>query len=101
MAAVKLGRLDQNNFSEVLSGYFVDDTEAKPNQAKLDQINTFSGLLFDSPEDNLRKYSLVMPRSEYKRGSKLVINVEGDEKVVVMGALLRKQHDWVRLALNA
>ena len=99
-AAVKLGRLDQNNFSEVLSGYFVDDTEAKPNQAKLDQVSTFSGLLFDSQEDNLRKTSLVMPRSEYKRGSKLVINVEGDEKVVVMGALLRKQHDWVRLALN-
>ena len=101
-AAVKLGRLDQNNFSEVLSGYFVDDTEAKPSQAKLGQANAFSGLLFDSQDDNKsHKASLVMPRSEYKRGNKLVINVEGDEKVVVMGALLSKQHDWVRLALHA
>lgn len=100
-AAVKLGRLDQNNFSEVLSGYFVDDTEAKPSQVKLDQANAFSGLLFDSQGDNKsHKASLVMPRSEYKRGNKLVINVEGDEKVVEMGALLSKQQDWVRLALN-
>ena len=100
-AAVKLGRLDQDNFSEVLSGYFVDDTEAKPSQAKLGQANAFSGLLFDSQGDNKsHKASLVMPRREYKRGNKLVINVEGDEKVVEMGALLSKQQDWVRLALH-
>ncbi len=95
--AVKLGRLDQNNFAEALSGYFVNDTEAK-----LSQVNTFSGLLFDSQDDNKsHKASLIMPRSEYKRGNKLVINVEGDEKVVEMSALLSKQHDWVRLALNS
>ena len=100
-SAVKLGRLDQNTFSEALSGYFVDDTEAKPSQSKLDQVNTFSGLLFNSQDDNkLHKASLVMPRSEYKRGNKLVINVEGDEIVVEMSALLSKQHDWVRLSLN-
>ncbi len=99
---VKLGRLNQNNFAEAHSGYFVDDTEAKPSQTKLDQTNTFSGLLFDSQDDDKsHKASLVMPRSEYKRGNKLVINIEGAEKVVEMGALLSKQHDWVRLALNA
>ncbi len=96
-AAVKLGRLNQNNFSEVLSGYFVNDAEGK-----LSQGNAFSGLLFDHQNDKrTHKASLVIPRSEYKRGSKLVINVEGDEKVLEMGALLSKQHDWVRLALNA
>ena len=95
-AAVKLGRLDQNNFAEALSGYFVNDTEAK-----LSQVNTFSGLLFNSQDDNKsHKASLVMPRSEYKRGNKLVINIEGNEKVIEMGMLLSKQHDWVRLALN-
>ena len=92
---VKLGRLDQNNFAQALSGYFVNDSEAK-----LSQGNTFSGLLFDSQDDNKsRKTTLVMPRSEYKRGNKLVVNIKGDEKVLEMGPLLRKQHDWVRLAL--
>jgi uncharacterized protein YqgV (UPF0045/DUF77 family) len=94
-AAVKLGRLDQNNFSESLSGYFVNDTEAK-----LSQVNTFSGLLLDSQDDSKsRKVSLIMPRSEYKRGDKVVINIQGKEKVVEMGGLLAKHHDWVRLAL--
>jgi hypothetical protein len=92
---VKLGRLDQIHFSESLSGYYVDDTEAK-----LSQLNTFSGLLFDSQDDNKPlKASLIVPRSEYKRGNQLVINIGGEEKVVTMGALLSKQRDWVRLAL--
>lgn len=95
--AVKLGRLDQNNFAEALSGNFVNDTEDK-----LSQVNTFSGLLFDSQDDNKsHKASIVMPRSEYKRGNKLILNIEGDEKVVEMGALLSKKQDWVRAALNA
>jgi uncharacterized protein (UPF0218 family) len=96
-AAIKLGRLDQTHFSESLSGYVVDNVEAN-----LSQVNTFSGLLFDSQDDNKsHKASLVMPRSEYKRGNKLLINVAGEEKMIEMGALLSKQHDWVRLALNA
>ena len=94
---VKLEHLNQNNFSEVLSGYFVNDAEGK-----LSQGNAFSGLLFDHQNDKrTHKASLVIPRSEYKRGSKLVINLEGDEKVLEMGALLSKQHDWVRLVFNA
>ena len=89
---VKLRRLDQNNFADALSGNFVNDTEDK-----LSQVNTFSGLLFDSQDDNKSlKASIVMPRSEYKRGNKLILNIEGDEKVVEMVALLSKKQDCAR-----
>lgn len=93
--SVKVGRVDQNNFSEALSGYFVDETDAN-----LSQFNTFAGLLLDSQDDSKsNKASLILPRCEYKRGSKFRINIEGDEKVVVMGAPLMKQREWVRVAL--
>ena len=88
---VQLGRMDSNNLAEVADGYFVDDSEAK--QIKRD---TFSGLLLNYQS---RKASIVMPRKEYKRGNKIVINHDSEEEVLVMGALLSKQRDWVRIAL--
>ena len=88
---VQLGRVDKNNLAEVADGYFVDDSEAK--QIKRD---TFSGLLLNYQS---RKASIVMPRKEYKRGNKIVINHDSEEEVLEMGALLSKQRDWVRIAL--
>lgn len=95
VATVKVGRVDQNNYSEALNGYYVDDAEAN-----LSQLNTFTGVYLDKLDDSKSsKASLIMPRSEYKRGSKLRLNIEGNDEVIEMGALLVKQREWVRVAL--
>ena len=95
--SVVVGRVDSNNFSEALSGYFVNEADANSSQ-----LNTFPGLFLDSQDDNKsNKASLILPRCEYKRGNKLRINIDGDEKVVEMGAPLMKQREWVRVALPA
>jgi len=95
--SVVVGRVDSNNFSEALSGYFVNEADANSSQ-----LNTFPGLFLDSQDDNKsNKASIILPRCEYKRGNKLRINIDGDEKVVEMGAALMKQREWVRVALPA
>lgn len=94
-ASVQVGRLDESNFTEALNGYYVDEADAN-----LSQYNTFSGLLLDREDDSKsHKASLILPRCEYKRGSKFRINIEGDDKIIEMGAPLMKQREWVRVAL--
>jgi hypothetical protein len=91
-ASVKVGRVDQNNFSEALTGYFVDEAEAAAGQ-----LNTYSGVLLGSLDDSKSRASLIMPRSEYKRGSKF--KIAGKDEVLEMGAPLMKQREWVRVAI--
>lgn len=94
-ASVQVGRVDQSNFTEALSGYYVDEADAS-----LSQYNTFAGLLLGGQDDSKsHRTSLILPRSEYKRGSKFRINIEGDDKIIEMGAPLMKQREWVRVAL--
>ena len=94
-ASVQVGRLDQSNFTEALNGYYVDEADAN-----LSQYNTFAGLLLDREDDSKsHRASLILPRCEYKRGSKFRINIEGDDKIIEMGAPLMKQREWVRVAL--
>lgn len=99
-AFVQVGRvLSQDHYSEVASsevvkGYFVDDGDDS------NQLNSFSGLYLESQGNNHSQFaSLILPRSEYKRGSKLSINRNGDNQVFEMGMPLMKQRDWVRVAL--
>ena len=93
--AVKLRRLHQTHFTETLSSELVIDTSAE-----LSPLNYFSGVLLDCQVGGKTgKATLIMPKSEYKRGLKLAVNVDGTEKVLAMGAPLSKQHDWVRLAI--
>lgn len=94
-ASVQIGRVDQSNFSEALTGYFVDDADANASQ-----LNTFSGLLLDGDSGGMsQRASLIVPRAEYKRGSKLRVSIDGDDKLLEMGLPLIKQREWVRVAL--
>ncbi len=99
-AFVQIGRVqDQEHFfadtsAEVVRGYFVDDGDDS------DQLNSFSGLYIESHGNSPSQHgSLIVPRSEYKRGNKLRINVNGDDQVFEMGLPLMKQRDWVCVAL--
>jgi len=93
--SIQVAHVDKNNFTEALNGYYVDDTEA--NQS---QLNTFVGVFLDKQDDiKSNRASIIVPRSEYKRGSKFRVNIKGDDKVLEMGALLMKQREWVRVAL--
>ena len=94
-SSVKVARMEQNNFAEALSGYFVDDADANASQ-----MNTYSGLLLGEQDDNKsHRASLIVPRNEYKRGNKFKITVDGTEKVLEMGLPLMKQREWVRVAI--
>ena len=96
-ALVEVERIDRHSFSEAASGYYIDDGETN-----LKSFNTFAGLFLDKNDDNkTNKASLILPRSEYKRGNKLRVNMHGDDQVFEMGAILMMQCDWVRVALPA
>ncbi len=92
---VQLGRMEKPSLADAIDSYFVDDSASK-----LIQRDTFSGLLLNyQAGSQSRKPSIIMPRSEYKRGNKIVINFEGEEEALEMGTLLSKQRDWVRMVL--
>jgi hypothetical protein len=44
--------------------------------------------------------SLIIPRSEYKRGNRVKIHLDGKDKIVEMGLPLMKQREWVRASLT-
>ena len=99
-AFVQIGRVQEpahyfaEASAEVVKGYFVDDGDDS------DQLNSFSGLYIESPGDSQsQRASLIVPRSEYKRGLKLKINRNGDAQVFEMGLPLMKHRDWVCVAL--
>jgi hypothetical protein len=95
--SVRIGRLDKNNSSEVLTGYFVDDGDTTASDA-----NTFVGLLLDEHGDaKLNRPSLIVPRVEYKRGNKVTIKSSNGDQMFEMGIALMKQRDWVRVAMPA
>ena len=96
-ASVKIGRLDHSPFSEAVDGYFVNDVEAN-----MDQMHTFAGLLLDKEDDDkLRTASLILPRSEYKRGNKVTVKTNTGDQMLEMGIPLMKQREWVRVAMPA
>jgi hypothetical protein len=95
--SVKIGRLDKNNFSEVIDGYFVDDGDSN-----LGYANTYVGLLLDNQDGNeLNRASLIVPRGEYKRGNKIAIKSRTGDQMFEMGIPLMKQREWVRVAMLA
>ena len=94
-ATVKVGRSVQNNFSEVVDGYFVNDNEANNSD-----LNTFAGLLLDKQDDSkLMTASLILPRAEYKRGNKVTVKTRTGDQLLEMGIPLMKQREWVRVAM--
>jgi hypothetical protein len=95
--SVNMARLDQEKTTEVLSGYYVDDVEVD-----ISNLNYFSSLLLQHRDDNNpQKTSLILPRNQYKRGGKYQLNLEGEDKTLVAGGLLKKQRDWVRVDVPA
>lgn len=96
-ASVKISRMNKNNFSEVIDGYFVDDGDINSSEA-----NTFVGLLLDQHDDaKLFRPSLIVPRGEYKRGNKVTIKSLTGDQMLEMGIALIKQREWVRVAMPA
>jgi hypothetical protein len=92
---VRVGRVDRNNFAEALSGYFVEDKDTD-----LKHLNTYLGVFFGKENDSKsNQASIILPRSEYKRGNKFKINIAGNEEVLEMGLPLMKQREWVRVAI--
>jgi hypothetical protein len=93
--SIKVGRVDRNNFAEALNGYFVEDKDTD-----LSHLNTYFGVFLGKENDSKsNKASIILPRSEYKRGNKFKISIEGNEEVLEMGVPLMKQREWVRVAI--
>ena len=94
-ASVKIGRQVEHRFSEAVDGYYVDDSEAHMNE-----INTFDALLLSEKDDAKSNFTtLILPRSEYKRGSKVTVKLQGKDNVLEMGVPMMKQREWVRVAM--
>ena len=93
--SVRVGRVDRNNVAEALSGYFVEDKDTD-----LSHLNTYLGVFLGKENDSKsNKASIILPRSEYKRGNKFKINIAGNDEVLEMGLPLMKQREWVRVAI--
>jgi hypothetical protein len=56
-------------------------------------------LLLKQDDNSLSKPSLIMPRSEYRRGNKFRINLEGKDRLIEMGSPIKKVREWVRLPI--
>ncbi|MES2579906.1 MAG: hypothetical protein V4552_05110 [Pseudomonadota bacterium] len=99
-ACLKVAPTDANRDAEVSSGYLVDD-EGDNGPVNFSQLNVFSGILVakENTQTNKQHASLILPRSEYKRGSQYLIHVDGEDKLVQAGLLERKQRDWVSVAI--
>ena len=94
-SSVKIGRLERHHFSEAVSGCYVDDSEAH-----VDEASTFDALMLSNQDDAKSHFAtLILPRSEYKRGSKVTLKLQGNEKVLEMGVPMMKQREWVRVAM--
>ncbi len=94
--AVQVARVDQSMKSAALSGYFVNDSEMN-----FAQMYSFAGILLTNKDNKLNKYSIILPRNEYKRGNEYRINIEGEDKLIMVGAPLIKQREWIRVAVPA
>jgi hypothetical protein len=94
---VQINRMNKRNLTQVVSGYYVNDGD----DASSVQDNSYAALLLnqeDATETN--SLSLIIPRSEYKRGNRVKINLDGKDKIVEMGLPLMKQREWVRASLT-
>lgn len=94
-SSVKVGRVAEHHLSEAVSGYFVDDSETHA-----DEMSTFDALMLGNQDDaKSHATTLIMPRSEYKRGSKFALKMQGNLQVLEMGIPMVKQREWVRVAM--
>lgn len=94
-ASVKVGRLEDHHLSEAVNGYYVDDSKTHT-----DEIRTFDALMLNNQDDaKSNATTLIVPRNEYKRGSKVLVKLQGSDKVLEMGVPLIKQREWVRVAV--
>lgn len=97
---IKVALVDVHKETEACSGYFVDDSsDSRP--VNFSQLNVFSGIwvVKENTKTNKQYATLILPRSEYKRGSQYLIHVNGEDKLVQAGLLERKQRDWVSVAM--
>ncbi|HSI25596.1 MAG TPA: hypothetical protein VK952_08225, partial [Methylotenera sp.] len=94
-SSVKVGHIVEQHLSGEFNGYYVDDSKAH-----VDEISTFDALMLDNQDDaKSNAATLILPRSEYKRGSKVLVKLPGSDKVLEMGVPLIKQREWVRVAV--
>jgi hypothetical protein len=87
---LQISRMQQGAISESLTGYYVDDAEIN-----LTHLSTFSGLYLKATDAS--KASLLIPRPEFKRGTHYRINIEGEDRLVLINRVIAKQRDWIRV----
>ncbi len=91
--AMPISRVDSEASIEAKSSFFVDEYEGNSGR-----YNTFDALFIkNNAEDAASKMTLVMPRSEYKRGSQYRVSIEGEDRVVQAVRVQSKQRDWVHV----
>jgi hypothetical protein len=92
--ALQISRLGKETSYETINGYFVDEYAGISSHFK-----TSEALLVTNVDKSSGKTSLIMPRSEYKRGAEYRINIDSEDRVVMAGRILSKQRDWIHVDL--
>ena len=92
--ALQISRVGNETTYEAVNGYFVDEYAGISSHFK-----TSEALLVTNVDKSPGKTSLIMPRSEYKRGAEYRVNIDGEDRVILVGRVLSKQRDWIHVDL--
>lgn len=93
-SSIQVAHADSEKTTEVQFGYFVEGEDFCFNK-----LNSFEGVLLKNSSRFGGKSALILPRSEYKRGSKYRIQINGKEHLVQADVLQIKQRDWVSIEI--
>ena len=93
--AAQISHVEQDSIKEVEQGYFVDFSA----MGEIDS-NHFIGLYLASHHLHEQTPMMIIPKAEYKANSHYLLNIDGDEKHVVIEHPMSYRDDWVRVKVR-
>lgn len=90
-----ISQVDHDSVKEVAKDYFVDFSDMEDNQ----QI-PFSGVFLPNYSIKGQTPMMIIPKSEFKAASHYSLNVDGDERRVVVERAMSYRDDWVRVKVK-
>ena len=92
---VQISQLNHDSIKEVAKDYFIDFSNIEDNK----QV-AFSGLFLLNYSQKGQIPMMIIPKSEYKAASQYSINIDGDERRVVVERAMSHYDDWVRVKVR-
>ncbi len=90
-----ISQLEHDSVKEVADGYFVDFYSMEGNEQA-----RFSGLFLTTYSQHDQAPMMIIPKSEYKAASQYTLNIDGNEKRVLVERAMSYHDDWVRVKVK-